>query len=113
MKKDKLKFLNVVDDRWPKKYCTIIYTGSLRPWREGFVYSYRYGTGAGFSVNGVGIIDSERYSKMSSEEIELICSVENPTSPNDIYRACVDGSMTQKYAEIYSGFKLEERNCDD
>ena len=101
----KLNFLNIVDDRWPNGYRTIIYTGELRPWREGFFYSYTYGTGRGGSVSGVGIVDSARYSKMSAAEIELTCAAENPPSPEDIYRACIAADMTQKYAEDYSGFK--------
>ena len=101
----KLNFLNVIDDRWPKDYQTIIYTEELRPRRNGFFYSYTYGTGRGGSVTGVGIVDSARYSKMSAAEIELTCAVENPPSPEDIYKACIAADMTQKYAEDYSGFK--------
>lgn len=108
MKLDKIKFLNIIDDRWPKSYGTIIYVGNLRPYREGFMYSFRYGTGKGCSVDGVGIVDSERYSKMSSEEIELTCSIENPPSREDIYKACIRGDMTKAYAEKYSGIAETE-----
>ena len=105
MKLDKLKFLNIVDDRWPNSYGTIIYVGDLRPRRDGFMYSFRYGTGKGASVHGVGIVDSERYSKMSSEEIELTCSIENPLSQEDIYKACIRGDMTPERANVYAGIK--------
>ena len=101
VKPDKLKFLNVTDDRWPDSYMTIIYVGDLHPWREGFIYSFKYGTGKGWTVNGVGAVDSERYSKMSSEEIELTCSVENPPSREDIYKACIRGDMTPECASAY------------
>ena len=97
------KFLNVVDDRWPESYRTIMYTGALRPCEDGFMYSFSYSTGKGFVVSGTGWIVSERYSKMSSEEIELRCAVENPPSPDDVYEACVRGDMTKAYAEKYSG----------
>lgn len=109
--KTDVKFLNIVDDRWPKSYGTIIYTGSLRPWREGFLYSFRYETGKGSIIEGAGIVQSEKYSKMSSEEIELTCAVANPPSPDDIYKACIHGYMTKAYAEKYSG--MAETEPDD
>lgn len=111
MQKTDVKFLNIVDDRWPKSYGTIIYTGRLRPWREGFLYSFRYGTGKGWTVDGVGSVQSEKYSKMSSEEIELTCTIANPPSPDDIYKACIRGDMTEVYAKKYSGAK--ELELDD
>ena len=113
MKAD-VKFLNVVDDRWPESYGTIMYTGRLMPWREGFLYSFRYETGKGWTINGVGGgggVKSEKYSKMSSEEIELTCAVANPPSPDDIYKACIRGDMTEAYAEKYSGAKERESDC--
>ena len=103
MKKTNVKFLNVVDDRSPKGYSTIIYTGSFSPWRKGFFYSFRYETGNGSTIEGVGMVQSEKYSKMSSEEIELMCTIANPTRPCDIYKACIHGDMTKEYAEKYSG----------
>lgn len=108
MKVDEPRFLNIVDDRWPESYGTIIYTGRLRPCREGFLYSFKYGTGKGWNINGVGMIRSEKYSKMSLEEIELTCAVANPPSPADIYKACIHGDMTETYAEKYSGIKERE-----
>ena len=93
MQKTDIKFLNIVDDRWPKSYSTIIYIGELRPYKDGFFYSFNYGTGKGWTMNGVGIVQSEKYSKMSSEEIELTCSIENPPSQEDIYNACIRGDM--------------------
>lgn len=108
MKKTDVKFLNIVDDRWPESYGTIIYTGSLRPCREGFLYSFRYGTGKGWTMDGVGIVQSEKYSKMSSEEIELTCTVANPPSPDDVYNACIRGDMAKTYAEKYSGIAETE-----
>lgn len=56
MKVDEPRFLNIVDDRWPESYGIIIYTGRLRPCREGFLYSFKYGTGKGWNINGVGMI---------------------------------------------------------
>lgn len=105
MKRSRLKFLNVVDDRWPDRYSTIIYTGELRPCEEGFMYSFSYGTGKGWTINGFGMVESEKYSRMSPEEIELICSAERPPSSVDIYGACLAGDMTRRYAEKYSGAK--------
>jgi len=111
VQKTDLKFLNIVDDRWPGSYGTIIYTGKLRPYKDGFLYSFRYGTGKGWIIDGVGTVQSEKYSKMSSEEIELTCTVANPTQPRDIYKACICGDMTKAYAEKYSGAK--ELELDD
>lgn len=111
MRKTNVKFLNVVDDRWPKSYRTIIYTGRLRPDKDGFFYSFRYGTGKGWIMRGVGIVKSEKYSKMSSEEIALTCAIVNPPSPDDIYNACIHGGMTKAYAEEYSG--IAETELDD
>lgn len=111
MRKTDVKFLNVVDDRWSKRYITIIYTGRLRPYKDGFFYSFRYGTGKGGIIRGTGIVKSEKYSKMSSEEIELTCAVANPPSPDDIYKACIHGYMTKAYAEKYSG--MAETEPDD
>ena len=108
VQKTDVKFLNVVDDRWPKSYSTIIYTGGLRPCSEGFLYSFRYETGKGGIIRGAGIVKSEKYSKMSSEEIELMCAVVNPPSPDDIYKACIGGYMTKTYAEKYSGIAEAE-----
>ena len=105
MKKPDVKFLGVVDDRWPGSCRVIIYTGKLRPYKDGFLYSFEYGTGKGQTINGAGIVQSEKYSKMSSEEIELTCSIANPLSPGDVYRACMRGDMTKTYAEKYSGVK--------
>ena len=48
---------------------------------------------------------------MSSEEIELTCAVANPPSPDDIYKACIHGYMTNEYAEKYSG--MAETEPDD
>lgn len=101
----KLNFLNVIDDRWPKSYQTIIYTKKLRPQRNGFFYSYTYDTGRGSFVSGIGIVDSVKYSKMSAAEIELTCTIEKPPTPEDIYKACITADMTDKYAKIYSGLK--------
>lgn len=111
MLKTDVKFLNVVDDRSPKSYSTIIYTGKLRPYKDGFLYSFRYETGKGGIIRGIGIVKSEKYSKMSSEEIELTCTVVNPPSPDDIYKACIGGYMTKTYAEKYSG--IAETESDD
>lgn len=111
VRKTDVKFLNVVDDRWPKSYSTIIYTGALQPCEDGFAYSFSYGTGKGWVMDGFGVVESERYSKMSPEEIELICSVELPPSPADVYCACIAGDMTPRYAEKYSGAK--EAPADD
>ena len=101
----KLNFLNVIDDRWPKCYRTIIYTDKLTLRLDGFTYTYKYNTGYGNSVSGIGIVVSTRYSKMSAAEIELMCTVENPLTPEDIYKACIAAEMTDKYAKIYSGLK--------
>lgn len=103
MQKTDVKFLNVVNDRSPKSYSTIIYTGKLRPYKEGFLYSFRYEAGKGWIIDGVGSVQSEKYSKMSSEEIELTCTIANPLQPCDIYKACIHGNMTKEYAEKYSG----------
>ena len=99
VQKTDVKFLNVVDDRWLKSYTTIIYTGELRPYKDGFLYSFRYVTGNGWTVDGVGTVQSERYSKMSSEEIELTCTIANPMRPRDMYEACIRGDMTKAYAK--------------
>ena len=109
VQKTDIKFLNIIDDRWPKSYGTIIYTGKLRPYKDGFLYSFRYGTGKGWIVDGVGGVQSEKYSKMSSEEIELTCTIANPTRPRDIYKACICGDMTKAYAEKYSGIAETEQ----
>lgn len=103
MKRSRLKFLNVVDDRGPSGHSTIMYTDGPRPTEDGFTYSFKYGTGKGYVVYGAGDVVSERYSKMSPEEIELTCSVEAPTSPDDIYMACVRGGMTSAYAKKHAG----------
>ena len=103
MQKTDVKFLNVVDDRWLKSYTTIIYTGELRPYKDGFLYSFRYETGKGWTVGGTGAVQSRKYSKMSSEEIELTCTIANPIRPYDIYKACRHGNMTKAYAKKYSG----------
>lgn len=103
MKRADLKFLNVVDDRWPGSYSTIMYTGELRPYKYGFLYSFDYSTGGGVVISGTGLVENERYSKMSSEEIELTCAVTRPTTADDVYEACVRGDMTKAYAEAYSG----------
>lgn len=108
VQKTDVKFLNVVDDRWPKSYATIIYTGELRPYKDGFLYSFRYVTGNGWTVDGVGTVQSERYSKMSSEEIELTCTIANPMRPRDMYEACIRGDMTKAYAKKYSGIAETE-----
>ena len=108
MRKTDVKFLNVVDDRWSKRYITIIYTGRLRPYKDGFFYSFRYGTGKGGIIRGAGIVKSEKYSNMSSEEIELTCAVVNPPSSDDIYKACIGGYITKTYAEKYSGIAEAE-----
>jgi len=108
MKADRPRFINIIDDRWPDRYSTIIYTGELRPCEEGFMYSFSYGTGKGWIMDGFGMVESGRYSGMSSEEIELTCAVENPPSPYDIYEACICGDMTKAYAEKYSGVKEPE-----
>lgn len=101
----KLNFLNVIDDRWPKSYQTIIYTEKLKPRHNGFFYSYTYDTGHGSFVSGIGIVNSARYSKMSAAEIELMCTIENPPTSEDIYKACITADMTDKYAKIYSRLK--------
>lgn len=108
MRKIDVKFLNVVDDRSPKSYTTIIYVGKLRPYKDGFLYSFRYEAGKGWTVDGVGSIQSEKYSKMSSEEIELTCTIANPIRPCDIYKACIYGNMTKAYAKKYSGIAEAE-----
>ena len=108
VQKTDIKFLNVVDDRWPKSYATIIYTGGLRPCSDGFLYSFRYETGKGGIIRGAGIVKSEKYSKMSSEEIELTCTIANPMRPRDIYEACIRGDMTKAYAKKYSGIAETE-----
>lgn len=78
----------------------------------GFYVFIQIRAGKGVSVDGVGVVYSERYSKMSSEEIELTCSVENPPSQEDIYKACIRGDMTPEranaYAEKYSGIAETE-----
>ena len=108
VQKTDIKFLNVVDDRWPKSYATIIYTGELRSCSEGFLYSFRYEAGKGWTIDGVGSVQSEKYSKMSSEEIELTCTIANPMRPRDIYEACICGDMTKAYAKKYSGIAETE-----
>ena len=110
MKLADLKFLNVVDDRRSGSYSTIMYTGELRPYKYGFLYSFNYSTG-GVVISGTGFVENKKYSKMSSEEIELTCAVANPPSPNDIYKACIHGYMTNEYAEKYSG--IAETELDD
>lgn len=102
MKLDKLKFLNVVDNYYPEKRRTIIYSGELRPDKEGFSYLFTYGTGKDWSMVGVGVVGNGRYSGMSSEEIELTCLVEDPPSPADVYAACIIGDMTPERADAYA-----------
>ena len=108
VQKTDIKFLNVVDDCWPESYATIIYTGELRPYKDGFLYSFRYEAGKGWTVDGVGAVQSEKYSKMSSEEIELMCTIANPMRSRDIYEACICGDMTKAYAKKYSGIAEAE-----
>lgn len=108
VRKTDVKFLNVVDDRWPGSRSTIIYTGALRPCEGGFMYSFSYGTGKGWVMDGFGMVESEKYSKMSPEEIELTCAVADSARPRDIYEACICGDMTKAYAEKYSGMAETE-----
>jgi hypothetical protein len=103
MKRADLKFINVVDDRWPGSYSTIMYTGELRPYKDGLLYSFNYSTGGGVVVSGTGMVLNEKYSRMSPEEIELTCAVARPATADDVYEACVRGDMTEAYAEMYSG----------
>ena len=102
MKLKKLKFLNVVDDRWPERRMTILYDRELRPYEGGFCYSFDYSTGGGVRHVGTGIVSSGRYAGMSSEEIEFVCSVENPVTREDIYDTCIRSEMVPEYARKYA-----------
>lgn len=108
MKLADLKFLNVVDDRRTGSYSTIMYTGELRLYKYGFMYSFNYSTGGGVVISGTGFVENKKYSKMSSEEIELTCTIANPIRPYDIYKACIHGNMTKAYAKKYSGIAEAE-----
>lgn len=80
----KLKTMKVVDTRFKDRLSTIAFNpGSIIPDAFGFTYRFRYVSKGGGVVDGIGIVENERLGKMSPEEIELRCAVENPVTDED------------------------------
>jgi len=80
----KLKIMNIVVGGREKTRTIGFTPGSIRGTPNGFTYCFDISTGKGVRLTGCGIVENRRYASMSPEEIELICSVENPVTPENL-----------------------------
>ena len=90
---DSWELLNVVDtrDRVPRRR-TIAYNGEVRPCWAGLCHTFRYRTRGG-CVYGCGIVINPEYAKMSSAEIILKATAEDPVTPDDRSRFVADNGI--------------------
>jgi len=92
---DSWEILNVVDTRGdsPNRR-TIAYNGELHPTKDGFTHSFRYRTRKG-SMWGCGIVVNPEYSAMSSAEIVLKLTADDPVTPEDLDRFVEDNEIVR------------------
>ena len=90
---DSWELLNVVDTRGgvPCRR-TIAYNGEVRPCRAGLCHTFRYRTRGG-CVYGCGIVINPEYAKMSSAEIILKATAEDPVTADDRSRFVADNGI--------------------
>ena len=90
---DSWELLNVVDTRGrvPRRR-TIAYNGEVRPCWAGLCHTFRYRTRGG-CIYGCGIVINPEYAKMSSAEIILKATAEDPVTPDDRSRFVADNSI--------------------
>ena len=83
-----------------------MYENDLHPTDDGFCYTFEFGTGEGYRLAGVGYVVNPAYVGLSSQEIELTCSVADPVTPEEVLAECeaqgVDSRARARLAGEYA-----------